>query len=205
MLLIVGLVIYYKKRMANTNPGSGGSLNSKRPYIYENLIKGDKEAFISKIEDITNELGIGTPNALLAVMKLESGINPAIQNTSFPMANGYATGLIQFTPDTARSLGTTTDNLRVMSGVDQLDYVRKYFLPYKGKMKNFTDVYMVTFFPAVLGKPESTVIATSKISAASVARSNPVFDLNKDMQITIGEFKKAILSKIANYQSYQLA
>jgi hypothetical protein len=37
------------------------------------------------------------------------------------------TGLIQFMPDTARSLGTTVEALREMTAAQQMQYVEKYF------------------------------------------------------------------------------
>jgi len=36
-----------------------------------------------------------------------------------------ATGLIQFMPDTAKRLGTSTEALRKMGAINQLDYVFK--------------------------------------------------------------------------------
>ena len=101
-----------------------------------------------------------------------------------------ATGLIQFMPSTARALGTTTQVLKQMSNVDQLFYVRKYLLPYKGKMKSWIDVYLAVFYPAAIGKPN--YIITPDI----VARQNPVFDLNRDLDITVDEIRTALKKHI---------
>jgi hypothetical protein len=62
-----------------------------------------------------------------------------------------ATGLIQFMPSTAKSLGTTTDVLLSMNNIQQLNYVLAYLRPYKGKMNNFVDVYLAVFYPAAIG------------------------------------------------------
>ncbi len=163
--------------------------------IFEDRVKSNTAAFIAKVKDISKKLDID-PNWLMAVMYFESGINPAIQNTTYPMQGGHATGLIQFSPNTAKGLGTTTDALKSMSNVAQLDYVYKYFKPYVAKLNSYVDLYMVTFFPLLVGKPENTVIKSDSISASSIARSNPVFDINKNKEITIREVKKAIISKI---------
>ena len=174
----------------------------QRPYVFEDAIKDNKEAFIKKVEDITNYLGLDSPNSLLAVMHEESGLSPSIQNTAYPLEGGYATGLIQFTPSTAKYLGTSTDALKQMSNVEQLDYVKKYFSIYKGKAKTFTDLYLINFFPAVLGQPDSALIGNNQVSPQVIAKNNPYFDLNKDGVISIGEFRQAVLNKIpANFRN----
>ena len=91
-----------------------------------------------------------------------------------------------------------------MSAIDQLHYVYKYFKPWTGKMKSYFDLYLVTFFPAAIGKPDDYVLQTGKLSAATIAKQNPFFDVNKDGKLTVGEIKrrmhesipKAILSNV---------
>lgn len=163
--------------------------------LYIDKVKDNKEAFQAKVIDIAQRLGID-PNWLMLIFQLESGVNPQAQNMSFPFSNGYATGLLQFSPDTARSLGTSVDAILNMSNVDQLDYVYKYFQPYSGRIKSFEDLYLITFFPAALGYSDNQLIGTSSISPQAVAKSNPTIDLNKDGVITIAEFKKWVQSKI---------
>lgn len=96
------------------------------------------------------------PNHLMACMAFESGqtFSPSIRNG----AGSGATGLIQFMPATAQALGTTTDALAKMSAVKQLDYVEKYFLPRKGKLKTLEDLYMAILWPAGIGKPNDYVL-----------------------------------------------
>lgn len=158
--------------------------------VYEYLVKQNSAAFLAKVIDISARLGIN-PDWLMIVMKMESGINPAAYN-----ANGGATGLIQFMPATAAGLGTSTGALIAMDNVTQLDYVYKYFRPYAGRLFSVTDLYMVTFFPAALGKPDSYILQTSSLSAALIARSNPVFDLDKNNAITVGEFKQSVINRL---------
>ena len=102
---------------------------------FENKVTSNKEAFLQKVRLICAKLGI-EPDWLMFVMNSESGLNPAAYNP-----NGGASGLIQFMPDTAKGLGTTTEALRKMSNVAQLDYVYKYFYPYRGKMSSLYDLY----------------------------------------------------------------
>lgn len=76
------------------------------------------------------------------------------------MGGGSATGLVQFMPDTAQDLHTTTTELAAMTGVEQLDYVYGYFYPYKGKLVTLSDIYMRVLWPAGIGKGEDEAIFT---------------------------------------------
>jgi len=135
--------------------------------------------FVQKVKDMAGRLGV-KPEWILAVMKNESNMSTTAKNP-----NGGATGLIQFMPSTAKGLGTTTEALSKMSATEQLTYVEKYFKPYAGKIKSGTDLYMATFWPAGVGKPDSY-----NIGGAEVARVNKIFDLDKNGQITAGEFRQ---------------
>ncbi len=171
--------------------------------IFENLIKENQPLFVQKVIDISNYLNIN-PNWLMAVMKLESNLNPQARNTKYPFKDGYATGLIQFIPSTAKYLGTTTQDLYNMGGLEQLNYVKKYFEPYKNKMKSFIDVYAAVFFPAAIGKSNSYILQTDTLKASTVANSNPIFDLNKDKKITLLEFKNAVASLLPKEITYNV-
>lgn len=78
------------------------------------------DGFYNKVVSIASRIGC-SPDDLMAVMNSESGINPQAVNS-----NGGATGLIQFMPKTAKSLGTSTAQLKKMSAEEQLVYVEKY-------------------------------------------------------------------------------
>ena len=144
--------------------------------------------FKEKLEKIAKALGT-TPNAMLAVMKQESGVNPAAQNKS-----GGASGLIQFMPDTARMLGTTTDDLRKMDAVQQLDYVYKYY-KYTGVGDGSAgDLYMATFMPKYVGYPDHTVLGAEGAEGFSgkVYAQNKGLDRNRDGKITVGDVKSSV-------------
>lgn len=155
---------------------------------FENKVITNRPEFIQKVKDIAFVLQTD-PNWLMAVMNAESGLNPRAQNTKYPLHNGPATGLIQFTPDTAQGLGTSIDQLVNMSNVKQLDYVKDYFEPYAGRLRSYFDVYTAVFFPAAIGKPDEWVFETKNIARSTVARQNPGIDANKDGKITVAEFK----------------
>lgn len=163
--------------------------------LFINKVGENREAFAKKVIEISEKLDIN-PDWLMAVMNSESGLNHRIQNTSYPVNGGFATGLIQFIPSTAKGLGTTTEELKNMSNVEQLDYVFKYFKPYADKIENFVDLYMVTFFPAAVGKPGNHVLRAKNIPAGAVAKSNPIFDLDKNGSITVAEVEEAFLKRL---------
>lgn len=161
--------------------------------IFEELIKQNRTLFIQRVSEICSDLEID-PNWLMLTMWFETAgtLNHRIVNKI-----SGATGLIQFMPSTAKQLGITTEQLRNMTNVEQLDYVHKYLKPYKGKMKNWLDVYCAVFWPAAIGKSDDYVI-TSDI----VAKQNPVFDLNKDLNISKQEIRKALLKSIPEQYKY---
>lgn len=155
--------------------------------IFEDKIRDNKDAFIVRINEIAAALEI-LPDWLMAVMMFESGLNPQAVNSS-----SNAVGLIQFMPATAKSLGTTSDDLYNMDSLQQLEYVYKYLNTYKGKYKSFVDVYLAIFFPAAIGKDDSYVLSTSSLSASTIAKANKIFDKNSDNQITKGEISEYII------------
>jgi hypothetical protein len=136
-------------------------------------------------------------------MQQESGLNSiAVNKQTGDVADAYtraitrATGLIQFMPATAKGLGTSTQALFKMNAIQQLDYVQRYYQPYKTRIHNFHDLYLATFFPAAMGKSDDFVIETKTISAQTIAKQNPIFDLNKDGKVTVGEFREFITRKV---------
>lgn len=164
--------------------------------LYINLVpSNEQKEFEEKVKYVANLL-LTNPDWLMQVMKAESNIRADIRNTSYPFKDGYATGLIQFIPDTARSLGTTTTELEKMSRVQQMDYVYKYFKPYTGRLNSYFDVYLVVFFPVAIGKPDSWVFEIKNLSRTKIAKSNPAIDINKDGQITIAEFKQYLINTV---------
>lgn len=151
---------------------------------FTEYIKENKTEFTEKVNNICTELRIEA-NWLMFVMWFESKLNPQAVN---PISG--ATGLIQFMPSTARSLGTTTDVLKHMSNVQQLDYVLAYLRPYKGKMKRWIDVYLAVFYPRAMDNPNFVI--TSDI----VAKQNKIFDLNKDLDISVKEIETVLRRQI---------
>ena len=145
--------------------------------------------FNKKLDKIAKALGVDS-NDILAVIKHESRGNPAAVNKS-----SGATGLIQFMPNTAKQLGTTTSALQSMSAVDQLDYVYKFY-----KMVGVRpgmdagDLYVATFMPAYLGHSDSTVLGKKGAGGfnGAVYAQNSGLDRDKNGEITIADIKNSV-------------
>jgi hypothetical protein len=121
------------------------------------------------------------PDDLMTCMAWESGrtFSPSKRN----LAGSGATGLIQFMPATARSLGTTTDKLAAMTAEDQLNWVYKYLRPWGGKVKNLSDLYMTILWPKAVGQPDDYALFTGGVAY----RQNAGLDTNKDGKVTKAE------------------
>ena len=165
--------------------------------LHQEKVKHNQAEFIANLSAISKKLSID-PNWLMAAIDLESAgtFSASIENTKSPFKDGFATGLIQFTPATARSLGTTTQDLKNMSNVQQLQYVYKYLKPYASKIKSFVDLYLTIFFPVAVGKPSNFIIAYKDLHADTIARANPLFDVNKDGKITVAEIQNVLLERV---------
>lgn len=133
-------------------------------------------AFKRKLIEIAEGIDVD-PNYLISAMAFETGetFSPSIKNRS------GATGLIQFTPDTAAELGTSTADLAAMTAVDQMEYVEKYFSPYKNMLETIEDVYMAILWPAAIGKPNSWVLFSKP---SPQYERNSGLDTNKDGYVT---------------------
>lgn len=147
------------------------------------------DEFIDSVSWIAETLGIGLSthdgtNLLMACMAWESGrsFDPA----KFNLAGSGAVGLIQFMPFIAEALGTSTIKLSNMTPVEQLNYVYKYFKPYKGRLKNLADVYMAILWPAAVGQHMDFVL-WDKATKPTTFRQNAGLDVNKNGKVTKAE------------------
>lgn len=139
------------------------------------------------------------PVGIAAVIELETAASwsPSIHGQkAFAEDPGYAVGLIQFAPGTARSLGTTSASLEAMSFAEQLRYVVEYYRKFGG--------------PAAFSRPGDYYLAgwgTSPSTADEVVlaeegsftyKVNQGLDVDKDGRIKAGELRVLINRKIAN-------
>lgn len=139
--------------------------------------------FMSSVESVSGKLGIPSED-LLRAMAFETGgtFSPSVKNPT-----GSATGLIQFIESTAKSLGTSTAALAQMTREEQMVYVEKYLTPYKGRMKDFGDIYMAIHLPVAIGKSDDYVIYDNVSLRTKAYEQNRGLDLNNDGKVTRGE------------------
>ncbi len=155
--------------------------------------------FRERVLAICMYLGIPDPDWLMACMAFESGesFSPNVVNG----AGSGAVGLIQFMPATAKALWTTTEALGKMTAEEQLDYVYKYFLPYAGRFRTLSDVYMAILWPAAIGRPDSAVL-WSQDSKPTTYRQNAGLDVDRDLTITKGEAASKVEAKLVKGRSF---
>lgn len=175
---------------------------STKPVVTKNDARKEP-GFLQNVNKIATSLGTDSQN-LMSVFKHESGFNPQAINPKTK-----AVGLIQFMPETARGLGTSTEQLLKMTGNQQLPYVEKFYKPYSGKIKSLEDLYMTTFLPAMVGKPDNVVLGVApgkigpnketsdeimfkKFTRGILYTQNKVFDLDKKGYYTVGDVKERI-------------
>jgi hypothetical protein len=121
----------------------------------EDLAAIQSPEFNEKLNKIGKKLGVD-PNDLMRIMKFETAgtMSPGKTNNK-----SQAVGLIQFMPDTARGLGTSSEELAQMSAVEQLDYVYRFYK--KNGVKSgmgIGDLYMLTFMPLYAQEEDDTVL-----------------------------------------------
>lgn len=151
---------------------------------------------INKTVQISKKFNI-PPEWLIAVMDYETGgsFSPQIKN---PVST--ATGLIQFTEQTANDLGTSTSQLREMSQLEQLDYVEKYLQQSKrGSIKSLEQLYLM-----ILGGAGKQALGLEEVLyrvGSREYRDNKGFDKNNDGAITVQEAVSPIQNKLSSAMS----
>lgn len=136
--------------------------------------------FRRKAIALAGRLGLD-PSILMAVIAFETGRS---FSASVVNRRSGATGLIQFMPATARSLGTSTAALAAMSEVQQLDYVERYLKPFAGRLSDLPSAYMAVLWPAAVRQPLSHVL----FAAPAIAyEQNSGLDADKDGKVTKAE------------------
>jgi hypothetical protein len=185
-LTVNGLNIGAGETVTAGGAGSGSASTANQiTYALPEAIAADTE-FLDKVVSVSSELGFD-PNDLLRVIDFETAgsFSPKAQPIRKDGTKiSSATGLIQFLEKTANGLGTTTAELAGMTAVEQLDFVKAYFEPFKGRIKNFGDIYMAVHWPAGVGKDDSYVMYKA---GSDSYKANKGLDTNGDGTVTRGE------------------
>lgn len=148
---------------------------------------GNDIDFLKEVKRVAQKYGLREGD-LLGLMASESGFDPS-------QDNGSHVGLIQFSVDSARLVGTSQAALKRMTRAQQMKYVDLYFekvgLP---KGANAAQLYTSIFAPAYLDRassPNSVLYS----SPSREYKSNAPLDTNKDGKITTSEMSQRIERK----------
>ena len=153
------------------------------PSTVKDKVKDTVETVHNKVEEVAKNLGIEKSYLYSIIHHETAGTwDPAKPNG---MGSG-AVGLIQFMPDTATALGTTTQDLAKMTIVEQLAYVEKFYKMVGVKPgMDIGDIYMMTFAPKyvydndrILGQAGNYKVLPGFKGASldTIYRQNSVFD-----------------------------
>jgi|LauGreDrversion4_2_1035121.scaffolds.fasta_scaffold50471_3 hypothetical protein len=163
--------------------------------------------FDGKLNKVAEALGVD-PAHLRKIIRFETA--GTFSPTSHDPWN-VSVGLIGFTEQTARGLGTSKAELAKMTAVQQLDYVYKFYK--RNGLRPGSDVgtmYMLTFMPAyayapdskVLGKKNGGKLDNTGLSMHMVWKQNPGFSgggpQNKPgskTYFTVGDVKSLIRNR----------
>ena len=171
----------------NTDNTSIGKISAKGQELLKNPI------FKKKLKEISDAIHI-SENAIIKLMKHESGLDPTIKNSI------GCVGLIQFCPGggstkTVNGKTYTLDELGKNLEA-QMDAIKDFWVSgyQRGKIKRPEDLYIYNFFPVAAGKPDDFVLQAKGLSATTVAKANPVFNkkLGKPISspLTVGDLKQ---------------
>ena len=162
---------------------------------------GEDEDFLKAVTEVSEKRGINQAE-FLGLMASESSLDPKAVNK-----DTGATGLIQFLPEVAERLGTTTDKILEMSRTDQVKLIDKYFdvnklpdNPTAGQLK--TNVLM----PAYTDKGDDFELMTKNKKFTDGEAGNPNtfsqnkgLDYNEDGFVTVGEAGQSIFKKMEEF------
>jgi hypothetical protein len=157
------------------------------------------DAFFPRLHAIAGELGAEAID-MCRVMMSESGVRADAHNDGPPGVPDekryHASGLIQFMPATLPGVGWTSGHaaFRRLTATQQLDYVRRYYLPHRGHLASVGGLYVATFLPALtVHAGDPSFVLTAKDGPLGWAYApNAVFDTNRDLAITVGELEQAV-------------
>lgn len=131
--------------------------------------------------------------------------NAAGQIEDVPLDERYnAAGLNQNMPFILKGLGfrrelgprARAEAFCAMSVVQQLPYVRQYYIPHRGKLTSVSAWYMATFLPAYLSHADEPDYVLAQKDAGgfsgAVYRANSGFDADGDLAIQVRELEQAV-------------
>lgn len=151
------------------------------------------DGFFIKLNEMCGRLNIN-PKDMLAIMQLESGLNPHVISYQKNGKPHLARGLNQIIDLKAVGWNGTRDEYARLSASEQLPYVENYFKQYsKAGLNSAALLYVANFWPAALKNP---AVRAGDLSAVIITKDrypreynyNQGLDADKDGKITYGDF-----------------
>jgi len=158
------------------------------------------------------------PWHLLRVEMSESGVSAIAHNDNPknlpPDQRFNASGLLQFMPATMSGMqfhpeltpASRAAEFRKLSATQQVEYVRRYLLPYRGKLVSTAACYVSTFLPAdidLAGDPEAVLVQKGGRRGWAFD-ANATFDANHDLKIQVKELDEAIIRNCTGDRWFQI-
>jgi hypothetical protein len=165
---------------------------------YQKILTVDRQAFMAKAIEVSESLQIH-PSWLMIAIRIESRFNRKALNK---VSN--AVGLIQWIPRYVYTLLGMPNNpkrivahIQAMTGIEQLELIKKFLAPYRGKMTDQYQTYLAIFSPVALGKSSSYVIGQRNDPGhkGKAYEWNKYLDQkfgNRDGKITLYDIKKFV-------------
>ncbi len=168
----------------------------------KDLIGGNKQ-FLSGIQKIADKHNIKAAELLGLIASESSFKGDALNETS------GAGGLIQFKPEIAKEFGTSVDDIRKMSLVDQLPLIDRYLSKNLPKNATTSQLYGSVFMPSYADKgPDFQLLGSGdqfddgeKINSTirAIYERNSGLDLDGDGFISVGELGSRIKNKMSDF------
>ena len=168
----------------------------------KDLIGGNKQ-FLSGIQKIADKHNIKAAELLGLIASESSFKGDALNETS------GAGGFIQFKPEIAKEFGTSVDDIRKMSLVDQLPLIDRYLSKNLPKNATTSQLYGSVFMPSYADRgPDFQLLGSGdqfddgeKINSTIRARyeRNSGLDLDGDGFISVGELGSRIKNKMSDF------
>ena len=171
----------------NTSTTGSGTTGSTLPAdVVAALDAKLGEGFSAGVAALAQKYGCSETD-LIGLMYSECSLDPTLVNEI------GATGLIQFIPSTAESLGTSTEALANMSAVEQLEYVDKFLGQYLQEGGNYSggDLYATIFLPAYRDQE----ILTSSGDGTGYYDANAGLDIDGNGDISKSDLDQRIANK----------
>ncbi len=145
------------------------------------------------------------PLDMLGCWMSESGLHSSAYNKG-----GDAAGIFQVIGSTRRQIGFhgTADEYLALDASQQLDWARKFYMPYRGMMKSGAGCYLATFLPALVrhsGDNTFVVCAEKGPFSFAYAGNWRAFDPEQKGYINVGDLQRRINSVMRGPRWEELA